>query len=196
LFQRLSRWLRILDTSFFEQAWADVCFSDWIGGEASSFTVETWAIFLATEGKPADTKSSLSGCMLSHLAASNLFYLVLVFAAPPRESSPWCAPPAPWTPALLCLVAVARSPFSDEHTFLPNLPAMHALIVITLVVCSTESEDAPFSLRLLTLYLLRDAHTRHEQRAWRRRCNIRASGLRPPVCAWQESHPAQASLDW
>ncbi|KAJ7094448.1 hypothetical protein B0H15DRAFT_829629 [Mycena belliarum] len=203
LLERLSRWL--LDTSLFEQAWASVCFGEvnwWWSQQLCLFTVGTWTIFMATEGPRHQIKLVWAYMLLGQLVAisvaSNLFYLALVLAGPPpRASSPW-APPALWIPVLLSLGAVARSPFTDEYTFLPNLLAMHLLIVVPLVVPTWGTPR--FSLRLSTLYVLvfiaaLAMHTRATSNALGEPAVSARQFVRN---AWQvlHSHPAQASIGW
>ncbi|KAJ6535950.1 hypothetical protein DFH09DRAFT_1042991 [Mycena vulgaris] len=211
MIQRMSGWL--LETSLFEQAWFSVCFGPvnwWWSQQLCLFTVGAWTIFLATEGRRHRVKLIWAYMLLGQLVAisvaSNLFYLSLVLAAPPpsilRPSRPW-APPALWLPVLISLGTVASSPFTDDHTFLPNLLIMHSLIVVPLLAPDKhfhEARKSRLSMGLSTLYVIvfvaaLGMHTR-----------ATSSTLGDPALsatdfaheAWRvlHSHPAQASIGW
>jgi hypothetical protein len=151
----------------------------------------------------------LLGQLVAISVASNLFYLALLLAAPPRPaarpSAQW-APPALWIPVLLSLATVALSPLTDDRRFLPNLLLMHALIVVPLLVPdslfhqSHPKPASPLAMGLSTLYTLVFVVAL----ALQTRAISTALGNPAPSAtefarrAWEvlHSHPAQASIGW
>ncbi|KAJ6617537.1 hypothetical protein B0H10DRAFT_2164393 [Mycena sp. CBHHK59/15] len=204
ILSRMSRWL--IDTSLFEQAWARVCFGAvnwWWSQQLCLYTVGAWTILLATEGRRHQTKFIWAYMLLGQLVAisvaSNLFYLSLVLAKP-RPAPQSSAPPVLWIPVLISLGTVATSPFTDKHTFLPNLLLMHSLCVIPLLFPDNLFHGRRFCLKITTLYVIVFAaalaiHTR-----------ITSIALGDPPksvteflgIAWDvlNSHPAQSSICW
>ncbi|KAJ7621060.1 hypothetical protein FB45DRAFT_133838 [Roridomyces roridus] len=160
---RVSAWLT--HTSLFEQAWARVCFGRmnwWWSQQLCLFTVGAWTIFLATEGNRHQVRRVWAYMLLGQLVAisvaSNLFYLSLVLAPPPpstRSATRW-ASPILWLPVIVSLAAVARSPLTDEKSFLPNLLVMHAAIVLPLFAPATSNPTRRtlLSIPLPALYFL------------------------------------------
>ncbi|KAJ7158055.1 hypothetical protein C8R46DRAFT_1165229 [Mycena filopes] len=212
--KRLSQWL--LNTSLFEQAWANVCFGQvnwWWSQQLCLFTVGAWTIFLSIEGRRHNVKFIWAYMLLGQLVAisvaSNLFYLALVLAPPPpppsnRRSTPLRAPVALWLPVLLSLATVATSPFTSDTSFLPNLLLMHSLIVLPLLapdrLFPLGETKSSFDMSLKTLYILvfggaLALHTR-----------VTGQALGDPAVsvtdfalkAWDvlHSHPAQSSIGW
>ncbi|KAJ7702541.1 hypothetical protein B0H16DRAFT_1831974, partial [Mycena metata] len=217
--EKMSQWL--LNTSLFEQAWAHVCFGKvnwWWSQQLCLFTVGAWTIFLSVEGQRHHIKFiwayMLLGQFVAISVASNLFYLALVLApCPPSSSSSHGmsslrAPVALWLPVLFSLGAIATSPFTSEHSFLPNLLLMHTFIILPLLVpdclfppaqASVETKSR-FGISLKTLYIVvfGAALVLH----------VRATGQAagdPPVSlrdlalkVWDvlHSHPAQSSMGW
>ncbi|KAJ7746323.1 hypothetical protein B0H16DRAFT_1726503 [Mycena metata] len=217
--ERMSQWL--LNTSLFEQAWAHVCFGKanwWWSQQLCLFTAGVWTIFLSIEGRRHHIKLiwvyMLLGQFVAISVASNLFYLALVLA--PRLPSPSSshglsslpAPVALWLPVLLSLGTVATSPFTSEHSFLPNLLLMHTLIILPLLVpdrlfplaqASAETKSH-FAISLKTLYIIVFGaalvlHARATgQAAGDPLVSVRDFALK----AWDvlHSHPAQSSIGW
>ncbi|KAJ7720295.1 hypothetical protein DFH07DRAFT_858785 [Mycena maculata] len=204
---RMTSWL--LDTSLFEQAWASVCFGRvnwWWSQQLCLFTVGAWTIFLTTEGRRHQVKCIWAYMLLGQLVAisvaSNLFYLSLVVAPPPRPFTPWASPTL-WLPVFISLAAVTLSPFTDEGTFLPNLLAMHSLIIVPLLIPgqARDPRQRPFlSMHVSTLYVLvfltaLALHTRAISNALG---DPAVSATEFARNAWRtlHSHPAQSSIGW
>ncbi|KAJ6460962.1 hypothetical protein C8R45DRAFT_1028785 [Mycena sanguinolenta] len=213
LIERMSKWL--LDTSLFEQAWASVCFGKvnwWWSQQLCLFTVGAWTIFLAIEGRRHQVKIVWAYMLLGQLVAisvaSNLFYLALVLAGPPspipaaRPSNQW-APLSLWVPVLVSLASVARSPFTDEHTFLPNLLLMHLFIVVPLLVPDNlfhRPQKTFLSMQIPTLNVLvfAIAFALHIQATVSALGDQELSISEFAASAWRtlHSHPAQSSIGW
>ncbi|KAF7377817.1 hypothetical protein MSAN_00205200 [Mycena sanguinolenta] len=211
LIERMSKWL--LDTSLFEQAWASVCFGKvnwWWSQQLCLYTVGAWTIFLATTGRRHQVKIVWAYMVLGQLVAisvaSNLFYLALVLAGPPRPSTrpsnQW-APLSLWVPVLVSLATVARSPFTDEHTFLPNLLLMHLLIVVPLLVSDSlfnSPQKSLLSMRTSTLNILVFvvAFALHARATMNVLGDQELSVSEFAASAWRilHSHPAQSSIGW
>ncbi|KAJ7026101.1 hypothetical protein C8F04DRAFT_120728 [Mycena alexandri] len=217
--ERMSQWL--LNTSLFEQAWANVCFGQvnwWWSQQLCLFTVGAWTIFLSIEGRRHNVQFIWAYMLLGQLVAisvaSNLFYLALVLA--PRPPSPSSnhglsslqAPVALWLPVLLSLGTVATSPFTSERSFLPNLLLMHSLIVLPLLApdrlfplgqASTQTKSY-FGISLKTLYILvfGAALALHTRATGQALGDPAVSVTDFTLKAWNvlHSHPAQSSIGW
>ncbi|KAJ7653248.1 hypothetical protein DFH06DRAFT_529755 [Mycena polygramma] len=207
----MSRWL--LNTSLFEQAWASVCFGAvnwWWSQQLCLFTVGTWTIFLATEGRRHQVKLIWAYMVLGQLVAisvaSNLFYLALVLAPPPppplRPSSQR-APAALWIPVLISLATVAASPFTSDRSFLPNLLLMHSLIIVPLLVSDNlfrQDQKPSFTMRISSLYavVFVAALIMHSRATSNAAGETAISVIQFAKNAWStlHSHPAQSSIGW
>ncbi|KAJ7148680.1 hypothetical protein C8R43DRAFT_1008390 [Mycena crocata] len=214
LIKRMSAWL--LNTSLFEQAWANVCFGQlnwWWSQQLCLFTVGALTIHMSIEGRRHQVKLLWAYMLLGQLVAisvaSNLFWLSLTLEAPPppvsRASSLW-APAVLWVPVLISLGAVALSPLTDDRTFLPNLLVMHSLIIVPLLASDalfpgqSQKNRPSLSMGLSTLYIIVFAaalalHTRITSIALG---DPAASVLEFAQNAWTtlHSHPAQSSIGW
>ena len=97
------------------------------------------------------------GQLVAISVASNLFYLALSLSKtrPQDSTRHGFATPTLWLSILASLLTVALSPFTSTKTFLPNLLAMHALIVIPLL-SPQPAQDRPtrFSISIKSLYTL------------------------------------------
>ena len=102
----------------------------------------------------------LLGQLVAVSVASNLFYLALFLAStwqspPSSRNIPKTTPLYVSLPVLISLLTVAVSPFTDEHTFLPNLLIMHGLLVVPLLpFLSYPVKSTRFSINIRTLYIL------------------------------------------
>jgi hypothetical protein len=99
----------------------------------------------------------LLGQLVAISAASNLFYLALsrspsVPSSAPSKSVETRTTPLLYAPLLLSLLTIAISPHTSTETFLPNLLAMHALLVVPLLAYApvSASQRRP-NIRLSTL---------------------------------------------
>ena len=222
---RLTDWLK--GTELFEQAWKTVCANAlnwWWSEQLCLFTVGAWTVFLSAQGESSSCSLSqitdvrmytgrrynirytwaymLLGQVVAISVASNLFYLAISLAPPPKskKTGPSYAHPSLWISVLLSLVTVGITPFTNERTFLPNLLVMHVLILLPLLA---PSRSTSFSLRIRTLYGITTlfAFLLHL------RTIGSALALIPPsnrafknlvFIAWDvlHSHPAQSSIGW
>jgi hypothetical protein len=107
----------------------------------------------------------LLGQLVAVSVASNLFYVALLHASSwssqplsrDPKSTPKTTPPSVYLPVLMSLLTVAASPYTGEHTFLPNLLLMHGLLIIPLLFPSTSASTVKpirFSINVGTLYIL------------------------------------------
>lgn len=137
----------------------------------------------------------LLGQLVAISVASNLFYIALLLSQPSPLPKSSRANPRLWLSVLISLLSVAMSPFTDEHTFLPNLLVMHALLILPLLW--TSKSPSLFSLHTGTLYLIiflisAAIHARTVLAA------MVFSNDSPFATAWSilHSHPAQSSIGW
>jgi hypothetical protein len=106
----------------------------------------------------------LLGQLVAISVASNLFYVALLHASSwpsqplsrDTNSTPKTAPLSIYLPVLMSLLTVAASPYTGEHTFLPNLLLMHGLLVLPLLFPFPSPTVKPtrFSINIGTLYIL------------------------------------------
>lgn len=109
----------------------------------------------------------LFGQVVAISVASNLFYLAVLFASPPvsskarsKNNNTVTAPFRLWFPVIISLVTVHYSPILAKTTyFLPNLLAMHGLIVLPLffpgsnpAVTIIDPPKGRFSIPLAAFY--------------------------------------------
>ncbi|KAI0246570.1 hypothetical protein BJV78DRAFT_1253576 [Lactifluus subvellereus] len=152
-----------LNTALFEQAWTIVCDEPlrwWWSEQLCLFTVGFWTVFLLTKGREHGVKHvwayMLFGQLVAISVATNLFFLAL---PPPTKMKPRATatvPPILWLSVLASLVTVFLVPHSLRHDyFLPNLLAMHVLLVIPLLpVVGAARTGRRLHMRTRTLYLL------------------------------------------
>jgi len=151
----------------------------------------------------------LLGQIVAISVASNLFYLAICLSTPPSRSEkskpPLLAPPSLWLSVLLSLITVGLSPLTSEHTFLPNLLLMHALLFVPLLTTPITNLAGKngFSIRIRTLYGLTVVFAL----VLRLRTIASVLSYIPQeaqtlkmfgVIAWRvlHSHPAQSSIGW
>lgn len=151
----------------------------------------------------------LLGQLVAISVAANLFYLAVCRSAPPSRSgkpnSPFLAPPGLWLSIMLSFITIGISPLTSDHTFLPNLLAMHSLLFVPLF-CTAPTQLADknaFSIRIRTLYSLITFFAL----ILRLRTIMAVFPFIPPqaqplnalaVTVWRvlHSHPAQSSIGW
>ncbi|KAJ7713210.1 hypothetical protein B0H16DRAFT_1621993 [Mycena metata] len=156
----------------------------------------------------------LLGQFVAISVASNLFYLALVLT--PRLPSPssshmlssFPAPVVLWLPVLLSFGTVTMSPFTSEHSFLPNLLLMHTLIILPLLVpdClfplaqASAQTRSRFGISLKTLYIVvfGAALVLHARATGQAAGDPLVSVKNLALKAWDvlHSHPAQLSIGW
>ncbi|KAK0186739.1 hypothetical protein F5146DRAFT_142280 [Armillaria mellea] len=155
LLDRISSWL--VDTKLFEQAWAAVSFGAvnwWWSEQLCLFTAGFWTVFVFHESRRYGIKNAwaymLLGQVVAISVAANLFHLAILLS--PQYSKPKPRGGAPyvlWVPVLCSLLNVLISPFTNEETFLPNLLAMHAVLMLPLLL---PSAGRSFSMSYSSLY--------------------------------------------
>lgn len=192
------------------------------------FTVGAWTIFLSTQGMPRCYRRCLPltpsqgqrygvkhlwaymllGQVVAISVASNLFYLALSLSSPPSAATkrtPLYAPPALWLSVLLSFVTIGLVPMTNDRTFLPNLLAMHALLVVPLFASapSHSAKRSAFSMRIRTLYsLVTIVALILRIRTIATALSAIPRGMQSlkslATIAWQvlHSHPAQSSIGW
>ncbi|KAK0490024.1 hypothetical protein EDD18DRAFT_1187965 [Armillaria luteobubalina] len=140
LLDRISSWL--VGTKLFEQAWAAVSLGTvnwWWSEQLCLFTAGFWTVFVFHESRRYGIKNAwaymLLGQVVAISVAANLFHLAILLS--PQYSKPkprGAAPSVLWGPVLCSLLNVFISPFTNEGTFLPNLLAMHAVLMLPLLL--------------------------------------------------------------
>ncbi|KAK0217170.1 hypothetical protein IW262DRAFT_1449568 [Armillaria fumosa] len=140
LLDRISSWL--VDTKLFEQAWAAVSFGAvnwWWSEQLCLFTAGFWTVFVFHESRRYGIKNAwaymLLGQVVAISVAANLFHLAILLSLQYSKPKPrGTAPSILWVPVLCSLLNVLISPFTNEETFLPNLLAMHAVLMLPLLL--------------------------------------------------------------
>jgi hypothetical protein len=146
------------------------------------------------------------GQVVAISVASNLFYFALSLSQthPTSSAKSRFATPSLWLSILASLITVALSPHTTQQTFLPNLLAMHALIIIPLLSPQpTEDNPSRFSINVKSLYILIAATSL----ALRVRTTIFAvlslpassrsiPGFLASAVETLYAHPAQSSIGW
>ncbi|KAK0472761.1 hypothetical protein IW261DRAFT_1506779 [Armillaria novae-zelandiae] len=155
LLDRISSWL--VGTKLFEQAWAAVSFGTvnwWWSEQLCLFTAGFWTVFVFHESRRYGIKNAwaymLLGQVVAISVAANLFHLAILLS--PQYSKPkprGTAPPILWVPVICSLLNVFISPFTNEETFLPNLLAMHAVLMLPLLL---PPAGRSFSISYSSLY--------------------------------------------
>ncbi|TFK26073.1 hypothetical protein FA15DRAFT_734241 [Coprinopsis marcescibilis] len=170
--ERMSNWL--VNSTLFEEAWGYVCVGSmnwWWSEQLCLFTVGAWTAFLYEQGARYRIKRVWAYMLLGQLfavsIASNLFYVAILCSKPssaypkkpgetsashPTSPAPISFPPVAWISILLAMLTVALTPYTNTKTFLPNLVAMHTLIVVPLLV--PGSRESKYALAPSTLYLV------------------------------------------
>jgi hypothetical protein len=151
----------------------------------------------------------LLGQLVAVSVASNLFYLALILSGPPLARSHTrirTIPPLTWICVHLSLVNVALTPYTSEQTFLPNLLAMHVLLILPLIPSPTHSSTsltAPtrFSVSLRKFYyaLTLFGIALRGRTTFVALSSISHLGEKEMWSAlWEtlHSHPAQSSIGW
>ncbi|KAE9395724.1 hypothetical protein BT96DRAFT_997419 [Gymnopus androsaceus JB14] len=199
--ERLGNWL--VGTALFEQAWRTVCYGAsnwWWSQQLCSYTVGSWTIFIFVEGNRRNIRHVWAYMFLGQLVAisvaSNLFYVAISLSAA-RPVKQVAFHPVVSCSVLLSLLAVACTPLTSEHTFLPNLLLMHTLAMVPLLCGPYLDAFKDFSMNVRLL---------HTQVLFISVCIHVSSSLivffssDQPVAAvlWSTlfSHPAQSSIGW
>jgi hypothetical protein len=153
---RLSNWL--VNTALFEQAWRTVCFGVsnwWWSQQLCSYTVGAWTIFIFVEGHRRNIRHAWAYMLLGQLVAisvaANLFYVAMSLSAP-RPVKQVVFHPVVWFSVLLSLLAVAWSPLTGKHTFLPNLLLIHTLAMVPLLCGPYLDTSKGFSMSARLLH--------------------------------------------
>jgi len=214
IIDRVASWLS--NTELFEQAWVAVCFGHmnwWWSEQLCLFTAGAWTIFLAVEGRRHRIKHlwayMLLGQVVAISVASNLFYLAIILSRTPSQPrgrpSPSMASPTLWISVLFSLITVGLTPFTSQHTFLPNLLVMHTLLLVPLLPFPNQKADGHpgLSIRTSTLYalvtVLAIASRTRTTAVALLSLPTQSQSLRGLASsAWDvlHSHPAQSSIGW
>lgn len=135
---RVTIWLQ--ETALFEQAWSRVCSDSsswWFSEQLCLYTI-AWTVFLLRQGSGHGIKHLWAYMMLGQLVAisvaSNLFYVALLGSYPPGLILPGrTVSLSVVVPIGFSVATVFLSPYTSSGTFLYNLLAMHALLIIPLL---------------------------------------------------------------
>lgn len=143
----------------------------------------------------------LLGQIVAISVASNLFYLALILSRRTNSSKPATTLDL-WVTVLVSLATIARSPFTTERTFLPNLLAMHSLILVPLlpwprswrISCGYNHRNL-YAVALIVSITLRIRSTKEVMQSL---LPDRRSVSDIIYAAWATlgSHPAQSSIGW
>ncbi|BGP55157.1 hypothetical protein JCM8202_002784 [Rhodotorula sphaerocarpa] len=160
-----SQWLA--DVSLFQEAWQYVCTGAanwWWSQQLCQYTVGPLVLLMATEGRKFGVKRQWAFMLLGQLVAvsfaQSLFFAAIVSAAAmhAENAHPVQKQKAQGSLGILAaiLIATASSVFVPQTVgdwrFLPNLLAMHLLIVLPFIPAIAK-RDRPTSPRMSRLYL-------------------------------------------
>lgn len=152
----------------------------------------------------------LLGQLVAISVASNLFFLALIVSpeyikkkraviAPSSRT----IPPAVWLSVALAMLTVGLSPLTSDRTFLPNLLAMHAFLILPLIPWKRANVTAQHRVSVdtfakvlaLTTILLR-ARTTYTAFVTLDQQYQTFSGFTTSLWTTIYSHPAQSSIGW
>ncbi|KAF8588509.1 hypothetical protein K439DRAFT_1658511 [Ramaria rubella] len=137
---RVANWLAA--SGLFEEAWSAVCTGPlnwWWSEQLCLFTAGAFTVFLfmQRERVPHAWAYMLLGQVVAISVAWSLLNLALVIIPPKAGARAGRAvtglPLSLTAPVLLSLLTVSLSPYTSATTFLPNLLAMHALLMVPLL---------------------------------------------------------------
>lgn len=137
------------------------------------------------------------GQLVAISVASNLFYLAIVLSPRPRTTkaaSSIRVPPVLWASTFIGLVCVYRSPATSVEAFLPNLLAMHSIIVVPLLFIHSQNYTAAIPLTYLySVYTMLSVGMRVKTTLSARE---ESSDFLADAWSTLHSHPAQSSIGY
>lgn len=145
----------------------------------------------------------LLGQLVAISVASNLFFLAVLLSPPSKNAiHTRMAPPILWSTVLLSLTTIGISPYTTESTFLPNLLAMHALILIPLLPFGyNPTSRLSISTKRLYWYIVLAASALRARTTFVAFTSLAfadqsVSGFLTTAWHILQSHPAQSSIGW
>ncbi|KDQ17486.1 hypothetical protein BOTBODRAFT_185652 [Botryobasidium botryosum FD-172 SS1] len=200
---RLTDWL--MHTELFEQAWATVCLGDlnwWWSEQLCLYTAGALTVFFYIEGRRWDIPHTwaymLLGQVVAISVASSLFFLALSLSPAPSTTSRKGVTRVSLTlylPLLLSFATIFATPYTvGTPNFLPNLLAMHALLVIPLIPLD---HIMLLPMRVSTLYgVLTALSLVFRLRTTLPLISFPSHFVRDAWVVLQDTHPAQSSIGW
>ncbi|KAJ3572017.1 hypothetical protein NP233_g3362 [Leucocoprinus birnbaumii] len=156
------QWLQ--STSLFHEAWSYVSADSkrwWWSHILCSWTAGSLTVFLLTEARRGTVRYAWAYMLLGQVVAISFaqgLFLVAVSLSPKRTRTITSQPsPALASSSILSSLTVLLTPFTvDTIYYLPNLLAMHFLLIIPLVPSFSSFHSIPIlsSLRYSSLYLV------------------------------------------
>jgi hypothetical protein len=95
----------------------------------------------------------LLGQLVAISVASSLFFLALASAPLPTAQTKRTTPLVLWAPVALSMLAIVAVPHTSPTTFLPNLLAMHGLLIVPLLPLPSGPDSLSLPARQLYRWL-------------------------------------------